>query len=320
MQNDEAEIVRLPERLGADVVPMPRLERLPESEVEEGPAGFRGLDSRSSRLEALELVRAAVEFADRIERDAQDTANDRLARAEEELRLRRISFDEREADLEHAKTELETSRQEQEHKRQDLEAKQHELEQYREKVVEATKALRARAEREATEMVAAASAQAEALIEHARGEAAGLTEAARSEAVALAQAARTEAAELAHAARAEAEQIERMGRTEGEELAQAARAEAEPIPQAPTEAEQLLTRASAVPEAPPAPEAPAGGSELRAEPVAEEFEPEVAVGEPEAQPAEPRAFTPPPVSVEDLATVSSLPRLGIRSRLRDRRQ
>jgi hypothetical protein len=31
-----------------------------------------------------------------------------------------------------------------------------------------------------------------------------------------------------------------------------------------------------------------------------------------------RAFTPPPVSVEDLATVSSLPRLGILNRLRDR--
>jgi hypothetical protein len=39
---------------------------------------------------------------------------------------------------------------------------------------------------------------------------------------------------------------------------------------------------------------------------------------PSAREDDQRAFTPPPVSVEDLATVSSLPRLGILNRLRDR--
>src|SRR4051794_41918408 len=79
VQNEEAERVMTSERPGADVIALPQLERLPPAE-DEASAGFRGLDSRTSRLEALELVRAAVELADRIERDAQDTAKDRLGR------------------------------------------------------------------------------------------------------------------------------------------------------------------------------------------------------------------------------------------------
>ena len=66
----------------------------------------------AARLEALELVRAAVELADRIEHDAQETAKDRLTRTEEEVRLRRLALDERENEVDHLRRDLEAARQE----------------------------------------------------------------------------------------------------------------------------------------------------------------------------------------------------------------
>ena len=78
---------------GADIIALPQLERLPpDPDVGDAPTSFTA-DNRSARLEALELVRAAVELADRIEKDAQETAKDRLTRTEEEVRLRRLALD-----------------------------------------------------------------------------------------------------------------------------------------------------------------------------------------------------------------------------------
>ena len=96
----------------ADVIALPQLERLPPNPDAPDAASSFTADSRSARLEALELVRAAVELADRIERDAQETAKDRLTRTEEEVRLRRLALDEREKELDHLKRELEGARQE----------------------------------------------------------------------------------------------------------------------------------------------------------------------------------------------------------------
>ena len=75
---------------GADIIALPQLERLPPDPdfPDSGASSFTS-DNRSARLEALELVRAAVEIADRIEKDAHETAKDRLTRTEEEVRLRR---------------------------------------------------------------------------------------------------------------------------------------------------------------------------------------------------------------------------------------
>src|SRR5690242_4805426 len=60
---------------GADIIALPQLERLPPdpdfADAAAGAASFTS-DNRSARLEALELVRAAVELADRIEKDAQE--------------------------------------------------------------------------------------------------------------------------------------------------------------------------------------------------------------------------------------------------------
>lgn len=300
VQTNEAEGAPGLERPGADVIALPQLERLP-TETEETPGGLR-LDSRSSRLEALELVRAAVELADRIERDAQDTAKDRLARIEEEVRLRRTSLDDRETELEHERRDLDLLRQEHERKREELEAKQRELEEYRRQVIEAAETLQARAEQETAELLAHARSEAQALLEQGRSDAAQLAEAARSEAAKLTESARMQAAEVASAAQTEAEQTVQAAAAEAERLAEAARAETERSAPEQSETEQLPEE-----HRPPA-------------------EPEVGIsagdGGPDAEPTaagenEGRGFTPPPVSVEDLAT-SSLPRLGILNRLRDR--
>jgi len=110
---------------GADVIALPQLERLPPNPdfLDPGAPSFTA-DNRSARLEALELVRAAVELADRIERDAQETAKDRLTRVEEEIRLRKLAIDEREVALDHFKRDLEAARQELGRLKQELEGQQ----------------------------------------------------------------------------------------------------------------------------------------------------------------------------------------------------
>ncbi len=120
MQREERELRHDPESV-ADVIALPQLERLPPNpDAPDGASSFTA-DSRSARLEALELVRAAVELADRIERDAQETAKDRLARTEEEVRLRRLALDEREKEFDHLKRDLEVARQESTQSQQKLE-------------------------------------------------------------------------------------------------------------------------------------------------------------------------------------------------------
>jgi len=96
VQRDGGEFLEHEAELGADIIALPQLERLPPDpdafDAGPGSASFTA-DNRSARLEALELVRAAVELADRIEKDAQETAKDRLTRTEEEVRLRRLALD-----------------------------------------------------------------------------------------------------------------------------------------------------------------------------------------------------------------------------------
>ena len=113
VQRDESEFLGQDAEPGADIIALPQLERLPPDPdgADLGGGSSFTADTRSARLEALELVRAAVELADRIEKDAQETAKDRLSRTEEEVRLRRLALDERETQLDHFKRELEGARQ-----------------------------------------------------------------------------------------------------------------------------------------------------------------------------------------------------------------
>jgi len=62
------------------------------------------------RMDALHLIRAAAEFADALERDAQNASAAQLGRTEEEVRRRQIELQEREAELERYRAETEKER------------------------------------------------------------------------------------------------------------------------------------------------------------------------------------------------------------------
>jgi F0F1-type ATP synthase membrane subunit b/b' len=116
------------------------------------------------RMDALHLIRAAAEFADTIETDAQSASASQLAKTEEEVRRRQRELQEREA-------EIERYRQESERQRSEL------LNNARTEARE----LAATANRDATQELREAEARAARLIEQARHQATELTNAARAE-------------------------------------------------------------------------------------------------------------------------------------------
>jgi predicted ribosome quality control (RQC) complex YloA/Tae2 family protein len=62
------------------------------------------------RMDALHMIRAAAEFADTIERDAQNASATQLGRTEEEVSRRQRELQEREADIERYRQESERQR------------------------------------------------------------------------------------------------------------------------------------------------------------------------------------------------------------------
>src|SRR3954469_15115561 len=64
------------------------------------------------RMDALHLIRAAAEFADTIERDAQTASAAQLSRTEEEVSRKQRDLAEREAEVERYRTESERQRAE----------------------------------------------------------------------------------------------------------------------------------------------------------------------------------------------------------------
>src|SRR3978361_896973 len=64
------------------------------------------------RMDALHLIRAAAEFADTIERDAQTAAGAQLGKTEEEVTRRQEELQAREAEVERYRTESERQRNE----------------------------------------------------------------------------------------------------------------------------------------------------------------------------------------------------------------
>jgi hypothetical protein len=64
------------------------------------------------RMDALHLVRAAAEFADTLERDAQTASAAQLRRTEEEVRRRQRELQEREAEIDSYRSESERQRTE----------------------------------------------------------------------------------------------------------------------------------------------------------------------------------------------------------------
>ena len=64
------------------------------------------------RMDALHLIRAAAEFADTLERDAQTASAAQLGRTEEEVRTRQRELQAREADVERYRADSERQRTE----------------------------------------------------------------------------------------------------------------------------------------------------------------------------------------------------------------
>src|SRR3954468_11951947 len=64
------------------------------------------------RMDALHLIRAAAEFADALERDAQSASAAQMGRAEEEIRRGQRELQEREAEIERYRDESERERAE----------------------------------------------------------------------------------------------------------------------------------------------------------------------------------------------------------------
>jgi hypothetical protein len=118
----------------------------------------------SVRMDALHLIRAAAEFADTLERDAQNAASAQLGRTEEEVSARQHALQDREAEIERYRQESERQRAE---------------------ILNASKAeareLLANAHRDASQELREAEARGSRLLEQSRHQATELTNSARAE-------------------------------------------------------------------------------------------------------------------------------------------
>ncbi|HEX5245597.1 MAG TPA: hypothetical protein VFW41_00565 [Gaiellaceae bacterium] len=116
------------------------------------------------RMDALHLIRAAAEFADTIERDAQTASAGQLARTEQELVRRQSQIGEREAAVERQRQEVERQRAE------TINAARNEARE-----------LLSKAQSDAARELQEAEARGTRLLEQSRHQATELTNAARAE-------------------------------------------------------------------------------------------------------------------------------------------
>src|SRR5215218_2858480 len=142
------------------------------------------------RMDALHLIRAASEFADTVENDAQKASAAQLGKTEEEVRRRQRELQEREA-------EVERYRQESERQRAEM------LNNARNEARE----LLANANRDATQELREAEAKGSRLLEQARHQATELTNSARAEVEQTLEWARAQADVIVQRARMGAEQL-----------------------------------------------------------------------------------------------------------------
>src|SRR3954462_10008399 len=142
------------------------------------------------RMDALHLIRAAAEFADALERDAQNASAAQLGRTEVEVTRRQKELQERERKVERFREESERQRNE---------------------IVNAAKAeareLLANANRDATTEMREAEARGARLLEQSRHQATELTNAARAEVEQTLEWARAQAGAILARAQQGAEQL-----------------------------------------------------------------------------------------------------------------
>jgi hypothetical protein len=163
------------------------LQAAPKSAVTE-PSGH------AVRMDALHLVRAAAEFADTIERDAQDAAVKQIGRAEQEIREKHMEVQQQEAEI--ARIRQETERQ-------------------RTEILSA-------ARKESREILTKSNRDATAELREAEARGNRLTEQARHQATELTNSARAEVEQTLDWARAQAELIVQRARMGAEQLLSAA--------------------------------------------------------------------------------------------------
>jgi hypothetical protein len=142
------------------------------------------------RMDALHLIRAAAEFADALERDAQNASAQQLGRTEEEVRRRQRHLQEREAEIERYRIESERQRSEM------LNAARNEARE-----------LLANANRDASQELREAEARGARLLEQSRHQATELTNSARAEVEQTLEWARAQASSILSRAQQGAQQL-----------------------------------------------------------------------------------------------------------------
>ena len=158
-------------------------------------AAGRGGDVQATghavRMDALQLVRAAAEFADALEKDAGEAAARQIRRAETD-----ISAD-KQREFHKTEVQIEQRRQESEKRRDEL------LNDARKEAGDTA----AKADREAKAHVKDAQAKADRLLEQARHQATEMTNSVRAEADQQLEWARVQATDIVRRAQASAEQL-----------------------------------------------------------------------------------------------------------------
>jgi len=217
------------------------------------------------RMDSLHLIRAAAEFADTVETDAQRASESQLAKTEEEVRRRRREQQDREAEIERYRQESERQRAEM------LNAARNEARE-----------LLANANRDATQELREAEAKGSRLLEQSRHQATELTNSARAEVEATLEWARAQATAILSRAQSGTEQLlgaAGLGEDEvkavGEAIVNAARESIEASRTPPASARPAASMAAPAPPVSP----PVAKAEKKA---AEKSEPESS-GEEEAQ-------------------------------------
>jgi F0F1-type ATP synthase membrane subunit b/b' len=205
------------------------------------------------RMDALHLIRAAAEFADTLERDAQSASATQLGRTEEEVRRRQRDLQAEETDVERYRTETERQRTE----------------------------ILGGANKEAREILSRANAEATTDLREAEAKGTRLLEQARHQATELTNAARAEVEQTLEWARAQTSAILARAQHGAEQLlasaglGEAAAAEvAEAIVRSATQAAGpppgVERRAPAAPAAPAPPEPVASEEAEDAAPAADD--------------------------------------------------
>jgi hypothetical protein len=194
------------------------------------------------RMDALHLIRSAAEFADTIERDAQEAAAKQVGKAEQEIRESQMDLQQREAEI--ARIRQETERQ-------------------RGEILNAART-------EAREVLTKANRDSSQELRDAESKGARLLEQSRHQATELTNAARAEVEQTLEWARAQADVIVQRSRMGAEQLLSAAGHGDAAIHEA-IEAIVRAAEASVAP-APPASQTPLAAPSAGPEPEPEEEE------------------------------------------------